>query len=242
MSMPNLVAVVTGGTTGIGEGICAHLLDAGATVINVDIARPEAMPRGDYHFVQADLTDAAATRAAAYDISSRFHVNVLVNNAGFPTPGMLEEVTDATFDHGVNLHLRAAVIFMQAFVPGMKAQRFGRVVNMSSRSILGKKARTVYSGTKAALVAFTRSWALEFGEFGITVNAISPGPVLTALFKKNNPPEVARKLVENCIVGRGGTPDDVARAAMFFISPENSYVTGQLLHVCGGSSLGGAPW
>lgn len=242
MSNPQLIAVVSGGTQGIGEGICAHLLAAGATVINVDIAKPGAMPKGHYHFVQADLTDAAATRKAAADIAGRFEVNVLVNNAGFPTPGMLEEVTDAAFDHGVNLHLRAAVIFMQAFLPAMKAQRFGRVVNMSSRSIHGKKARTVYSGTKAALVAFTRSWALEFGEFGITVNAISPGPVLTALFKKNNPPEVARKLVENCIVGRGGTPEDVARAAMFFISPDNSYVTGQLLHVCGGSSLGGAPW
>ena len=73
-------------------------------------------------------------------------------------------------------------------------------------------------------------------------NAISPGPVLTRLFKKNNPPEVAQKLVGMCVVGRAGTPDDVARAAMFFISPDNSYVTGQLLHVCGGSSLGGAPW
>ncbi len=240
--MTKLICVVTGATTGIGEGIARHLLDAGATVINVDRDRPAALPKGDYHFVQAELTDAAATRAAAAEIAGRFKVNVLVNNAGFPTPGMLEEVDDAAFDHGVNLHLRAAVIFMQAFVPAMKAQRFGRVVNMSSRSIHGKKARTVYSGTKAALVAFTRSWALEFGEFGITVNAISPGPVLTDLFRKNNPPEVAERLVGLCVVGRGGTPDDVARAAMFFISPDNGYVTGQLLHVCGGSSLGGAPW
>ncbi len=246
MSVTKLVAVVSGATAGIGEGIAAHLLGAGATVINVDIttpaANPASSPSSDYHFVQCDLTDAAATRRAAADIAARFQVNVLVNNAGFPTPGMLEEVDDKAFDHGVNLHLRAAVIFMQAFLPSMKAQKFGRVVNMSSRSIHGKKARTVYSGTKAALVAFTRSWALEFGEFGITVNALSPGPVLTELFKKNNPPEVAKKLVENCIVGRGGTPDDVARAAMFFISPDNSYVTGQLLHVCGGASLGGAPW
>ncbi len=240
--MAKLIAVVTGATAGIGEGIARHLLQAGATVVNVDIAKPGVLPKGDYHFVQADLTDAKATREAAAGIAKRFKVNVLVNNAGFPTPGTLEQVTDEAFDYGVNLHLRAAVIFMQAFLPSMKEQRFGRVVNMSSRSIHGKKARTVYSGTKAALVAFTRSWALEFGEFGITVNAISPGPILTELFKKNNPPEVAQKLVSLCVVGRGGTPDDVARAALFFISPDNSYVTGQLLHVCGGSSLGGAPW
>jgi len=240
--LEKLVAVVTGATTGIGEGIARHLLAAGATVINVDITVPAARPAGDYHFFEADLTGAAATRKIAGEIASKFQVNCLVNNAGFPTPGFLEDVTDEAFDHGVNLHLRAAVIFMQAFLPSMKAQRFGRVVNMSSRSIHGKKARTVYSGTKAALVAFTRSWALEFGEFGITVNALSPGPVLTELFKKNNPPEVAKKLVSLSVVGRAGTPDDVARAAMFFISRDNSYVTGQLLHVCGGSSLGGAPW
>lgn len=240
--MRKLVAVVTGGTSGIGEGICRHLLAAQATVVNVDIVRPGALPAGEYHFIQADLTDATATRAAAAQIAQRFQVNVLVNNAGFPTPAMLEDVTDAMFDHGVNLHLRAAVIFMQAFVGQMKEARFGRVVNMSSRSILGKRARTVYSGTKAVLVAFTRSWALELGPFGITVNALSPGPVLTELFRKNNPPEVAQKLVGLSVVGRAGTPDDVARAAMFFISPDNGYVTGQVLHVCGGSSLGGAPW
>ena len=93
---------------------------------------------------------------------------------------------------------------MQAFLPAMEAQRFGRVVNMSSRSIHGKihgkKARTVYSGTKAALVDFTRSWALEFGEFGIPVNALSPGPVLTELFEKVR--------IEGGSDPQSGTPDE----------------------------------
>ena len=271
---PRLVAVVTGGSNGIGEGICRHLHAAGAVVINIDKVAParplggdaqssgggdaqssrsgdaqssrggvaRASGSGDYHFLQADLTDAAATRAAAADLARRFEVNALVNNAGFPTPGTLEEITDADFDHGANLHLRAAILLSQAFLPGMEARRFGRIVNMSSRSILGKKARTVYAGTKAALVAYTRSWAIELGGFGITVNAISPGPVLTELFLKYQEPEVIEKLVGLTVVGRAGQPDDIARAAMFFLAPENSYVTGQVLHVCGGSSLGGAPW
>lgn len=240
--MTKLVAVVTGGSNGIGEGICAQLLAVGATVVNVDVATPKKTPAGDGHFFQCDLTDAAATRKLAADLAQRFEVNCLVNNAGFPTPGTLEEITDAAFDHGANLHLRAAIVLMQAFVPGMKARRFGRIVNMSSRSILGKKARTVYAGTKAALVAYTRSWALELGEYGITVNAISPGPVITELFTKYQKPEVIEKLIGLTVVGRAGRPDDIARAAMFFLSPDNSYVTGQTLHVCGGSSLGGAPW
>ncbi len=239
---PVLVAVVTGGSNGIGAGICSHLAASGATTINVDVVVPKAPPAGDYHFFPCDLTAAAATRALAADLAKRFEVNALVNNAGFPTPGTLEEITDRDFDHGANLHLRAAIILSQAFLPGMKARRFGRIVNMSSRSILGKKARTVYAGTKAALVAYTRSWAIELGGFGITVNAISPGPVLTELFLKYQPPEVIEKLVAMTVVGRAGQPDDVARAAMFFLSPDNSYVTGQTLHVCGGSSLGGAPW
>lgn len=234
---PKLVAVVTGGSHGIGEGIVKHFVAAGATVINLDVAKPADPVVAACPFVEVNLADADATREAAARIARDFEVNCIVNNAGTPTPGFLEDVTDEAFDLGVNLTMRTPVILSQAFVPGMKARRFGRIVNISSRAILGKKARTIYSATKAAMVGLTRTWAMELGPHGITVNAIAPGPVLTELFRKNNPPEIAAKLVEHAIVGRAGTPEDIARAVYFLAEPANGYVTGQVLHVCGGSSL-----
>ena len=120
---------------------------------------------------------------------------------------------------------------------------FGRIVNMSSRAALGKPDRVVYSATKAGLVGLTRTLAMELGGDGITVNAIGPGPIATDLFTKSNPagaPQTER-IINSIVVKRLGTPEDVARAAMFFLSPDNGFVTGQMLYVCGGTTLGVAP-
>ena len=229
--------LVTGASNGIGEGIARHFLERGDIVINIDRVAPRNAGSDSYRYVEADLTDMRATREAIGRIARDLQVDCIVNNAGTPTPGNLEDVTDAHLDTGVALSMRTPILLAQAFTPGMKQRKFGRIVNISSRAILGKKARTVYSSTKAAMVGLTRTWAMELGPHGITVNAIAPGPVLTELFRKNNPPEVAAKLVEHAIVGRAGTPDDVARAVLFLADPANGYVTGQVLHVCGGSSL-----
>ena len=117
------------------------------------------------------------------------------------------------------------------------------VRRLSSKGTLGADVGTLRwrfaaSLQPCALAGMTRTWALELGEFGITVNAIAPGPIVTELFKKSNTPEQASKLIQSTGVGRGGTPEDVANAVGFFLSESSGFVTGQLLHVCGGASLG----
>ena len=232
-------SIVTGGSNGIGAAICSHVLaSSGSAVINIDKVPPAKTPAGEYVFVGADLTDPAETRRIAADLIRKYPVDALVNNAGVSIPAELQDVTEDAFVTTMNLHLQAAIILAQAVVPGMKQRRHGRIVNMSSRAALGKKARTVYGGSKAALIGMTRTWAMELGAFGITVNAVAPGPIVTELFMRSNSQATVKQLIESTVVGRGGTPDDVARATMFFLAEANGFVTGQVLHVCGGASLG----
>ena len=236
-------AIVTGGSNGIGAAICAQILASGHSgVINVDKVPPANVPADHYVYVAADLSSPEQTRRVAAEIVQSYQISSLVNNAGVSIPGELLDVTEDAFTTTMNLHLQAAIVFAQAVVPGMQQRRHGQIVNMSSRTALGKKARTVYGASKAALIGMTRSWAMELGPFGITVNAIAPGPIVTDLFMRSNSAANVQRLIESTVVGRGGTPDDVAQATMFFLAPENSFVTGQVLHVCGGASLGASPW
>ncbi len=234
--------VVTGGSSGIGAAICQRLVERGEHVINIDIKAP-SVESPLQHFIQADLSDRHATRDAARQAAERFEVLRLVNNAGATRPAKLEDATDDDLDFVVNLQLRASLIMTQAFVPAMRAAGFGRVVNIASRTVLGKAERTVYSATKAGLVGYTRTWAMELGGAGVTVNAIAPGPIATELFEKSNAPGApqTQRIIDSIVVKRLGTPQDIARTAVFFLDPEAGFITGQVLYVCGGTTLGVAP-
>jgi NAD(P)-dependent dehydrogenase (short-subunit alcohol dehydrogenase family) len=234
------VAVVTGGSTGIGASICEHLLEAGYRVVN--IARRGAdidSPRLEN--VCVDLADREATREAAATIAARHRVTTLVHNAGVIRPALLEQVELADFDYLTNIHLAAAITLSQAFLPAMKEAAFGRIVLIGSRAALGLQTRTSYSATKIAMTGLARTWALELGAFGITVNCVSPGPVAsTEMFHAVIPEDSPkmREMSQGIPVRRLGEPDDVARAVMFMVAPDNGFVTGQTLMVCGGASLG----
>jgi len=137
--------------------------------------------------------------------------------------------------------LGASMILTQAFVPTMRAANFGRIVNISSRAIMGKTSRTVYASAKAGLIGMTRTIACEVGGDGITVNTVIPGPVASDLFNRGHPEGSAKRqtVIDGILVKRVGTPDDIARAVLFFLDRDAGYVTGQALFVCGGTSVTG---
>lgn len=224
--------LITGGATGIGAAIAEQCRRDGYQPIVID---------RDAADIRADLLNIDETREALRHALATGPITRLVNNVGMVAPAGAAEQTIEEFDAVMALNLRCTMLCMQALLPGMRKQRFGRIVNMSSRAALGKAMRTAYAATKAGLIGMTRTWALELGADQITVNAVAPGPIATDLFRRANPAGAQRtlKIVENIPVQRMGTPQDVAHAASFFLGEDASFVTGQVLYVCGGTSVGG---
>jgi len=237
---PAGVAVVTGTSTGIGRVICERLLALGHEVVAI-ARRPTPIAHPRLHSMAVDLADRRATAQAAQELAARFEVNAFVHNAGAIRPALLADAKLEDLDALTELHLGSAITLVQAMLPGMRARRHGRIVLMSSRGALGLATRTIYSATKAGMIGMARTWALELASDGITVNVVAPGPIRgTKMFHAVVPAESERerRLAEAVPVKRLGTPEDVARAVEFFVDPDSGFVTGQVLYVCGGASVG----
>lgn len=233
------VAVVTGGSAGIGKVICEQLLDQGYQVISLarrrtDIDNPKLVS------IEVDLADRKATGEAAAGIARQYPVTTVIHNAGVIRPALLGEVRLDDLDALVDIHLGAAIQLVQVALPTMRARCFGRVILLSSRAALGLQTRTNYSATKAGMLGMARTWALELAPDGITVNVVAPGPIRTDMFYDvvDAGSDKERQLAASVPVRRLGESADVARAVTFFADPANSFVTGQVLYVCGGTSVG----
>jgi NAD(P)-dependent dehydrogenase (short-subunit alcohol dehydrogenase family) len=233
------VAIVTGGSAGIGAAICRELIDRGHEVISLARRRPEWSDPA-LHTIEVDLTDARATEQAAASMVKQYAVSTVIHNAGVIRAALLPDVQQKDLHDLTQLHLGAAIILVQATLPGMRERQFGRIVLISSRAALGLQTRTSYSATKAGMIGMARTWALELAPFGITVNVVAPGPIGdTDMFRDVVPAGSEREsaIAKSIPVGRLGRSEDVAHAVSFFADPNNSFVTGQVLYVCGGASI-----
>lgn len=232
------VTLVTGATRGIGRAIADRLAAQNHRIVGIARAKADTAFPGEV--VVADLRDTAALKGALADIVSRYEITGLVNNAGLNHIQKLGEIDLAAFDEVIAVNLRAAIQCAQAVLPAMLRARFGRIVNITSRALLGRANTSSYSAAKAGLVAITRCWALELADQNITVNAVGPGPTETEMWNKNNPPDRAstRAHIVRIPIGRMGRPEEIAGAVAYFMSEEASFTTGQHLFVCGGLSIG----
>lgn len=237
--MSEKIALVTGGSAGIGKSICRHFLDEGYVVLN--LSRRESDEKHARLIDRpVDLADVEATKEAISELAGEYGITTLVHNAGVIRPNLIEDVKLEDLEYLTNLHLSASILLTQGVLDAMKEAAFGRIVIIGSRAMLGLETRTAYSATKAAQIGLVRTWAMELGQHGITVNAIAPGPIVTDMFTEVVPEDSdkAEQIAQGLPVKRLGRADDVARAVMFLAAPENGFITGQCLFVCGGASLG----
>ncbi|SEP15135.1 NAD(P)-dependent dehydrogenase, short-chain alcohol dehydrogenase family [Rhodospirillales bacterium URHD0017] len=238
--MSEATAIVTGASGGIGAAIAKAMLDRGHRVVSLALDKPDwSHPCLEARTV--DLLDAKATAEVAAEIAGQHDVTHIVHNAGVIRPNPVEATPASDIAALAQLHLGTALILLDASLPKMKQRRFGRVVLISSRAALGATGRTAYSATKAGIIGMGRTWALELAPFGITVNMVAPGPIQgTQMFHEIVPAGSEREaaLAAAIPMRRLGQPEDVANAVLFFAGPEASFVTGQVLYVCGGASVG----
>ena len=240
MAKSNRTTLITGASRGIGRACADRLAAAGHHIVNLDLAAPDEAFQGDSY--EVDLGDRRAVAACLEKLTRQYEFNGLLNNVGTTGEQPLEEIDLDVFDHVMEVNVVTAIQCAKACIPSMKAQRFGRIVNVSTELILGIAKRTAYNGTKAMLSNFARVWSLELTPFGITVNAIAPGPTNTEFFMNNNPigsPQREAKL-KRIAAGRFGEPEDMANMVDFLMKEESEFVTGQTLFVDGGSGIGNA--
>jgi NAD(P)-dependent dehydrogenase (short-subunit alcohol dehydrogenase family) len=213
-------ALITGASRGIGAAIAARLQNEGVRILSPSSKVLDLFSTVSIDMYLAQLTDP---------------IDILVNNAGINRLGSIDEISGKDFEEVIQINLLGHFRLTQGLVKGMKARRYGRIVNISSIwSLVSRERRVTYSAAKAGLNGLTRALALELAPYHIMVNAVAPGYINTELTKKNNTPEVLERIAEEIPLGRLGEPSEIAECVAFLCSPKNSYMTGQVIVLDGG--------
>ncbi|AOS78085.1 MULTISPECIES: SDR family NAD(P)-dependent oxidoreductase [Hydrogenophaga] len=244
LNLKGKVALVTGSGRGIGAAMVKAYAAEGARVVVSDVIAENAQATAQALVDQGheaiglacDVTDAESVRHMAQQAEQAFGgVDILVNNAAWTKDVYLTKMDPSLWDQTMDVILKGSFHCAQALLPGMMARRWGRVINISSRSLFGNPGQTSYAAAKAGIVGFTRALALEQGKFGITCNAIAPGFILTEGMKSLPKFEQLREAaIARNPVGFLGEPSDVANAALFLSSDVARYISGTTLYVTGG--------
>lgn len=241
------VAIITGAARGIGKAIALKLASEGADIAFTDLAIDDNAKKTEQEIAALGVkAKGYASNAAMYEdthtvvdqIHKDFgHIDILVNNAGITRDGLFLRMSETQWDTVIMVNLKSAFNFTHAVAPIMVRQKSGSIINMSSVvGVSGNAAQANYSASKAGMIGLAKSIAKELGSRGIRANAIAPGFIITEMTDQLSD-DIKAKWAEGIPLKRGGTPDDVANATLFLASDLSSYVTGQVLHVCGGMNM-----
>ena len=238
------VALITGAARGIGKAIALKYAEEGADVAFTDLVINEAAEQtvaeleAFGHKVKAYASNAASfeeTHAVVDEVLKEFgRIDILVNNAGITKDGLMLRMSEQQWDAVLTVNLKSAFNFIHALTPVMAKQRSGSIISMSSVvGVSGNAGQCNYSASKAGLIGLTKSIAKEMGPRGIRANCIAPGFIISDMTAAL-PDDVREQWVKTIPLRRGGTPEDVANVALFLASDLSSYVSGQVIHCCGG--------